>query len=471
MADNLDRNRFVFFAGLRKLPKADRPFILICLLPYLAYTLPKIYVSRFFSFPKLLLSLLIICLADILFRKLFASRTLFTRMAVVGFTFILLFVTYGKFTVTPILTFVNDYFFAIRLWQLIMIVLGGMILIEFFLYRRKRSFFPLLNRTFVIFSIVIIAGTLFSSQPLVKETTGQLIGQNPLECYTDSSWENKPIIFITLDGYSSPEAFKNHVPDSGRYEFSHFLQENGWQVKNSLYSFETNTFQSISSLLNFNLSMNGDYKTSSEFTASENLLQARMIDSLEEKGVVVKNLSFFHLGKNKPIAYISPYPVDFFSLLTLYSYLPVIRLKTLDYEWKNFFSDASPIFEYNKKLFAELPAACVSDTMRKKFIYCHFWMPHNPISFGDEINIPDYSAGNYYKYWLFTNNKIKALLESMAYKDKYRVVIASDHGYRYDTRIDPHNAFAAFYNFDSSCVKNINSLQDIGILIKASFRK
>ena len=74
---------------------------------------------------------------------------------------------------------------------------------------------------------------------------------------------------------------------------------------------------------------------------------------------------------------------------------------------------------------------------------------------------------DYLQYWNFTNKKLTEMLSKLD-KNKYRIILTGDHGLR-GMPTNPHSTFTAFYGFDSTALKSIHSVQDIGNLINGSF--
>ena len=98
-------------------------------------------------------------------------------------------------------------------------------------------------------------------------------------------------------------------------------------------------------------------------------------------------------------------------------------------------------------------------------------MPHAPFSYFDEftVDVAEKPTLQYAKFWDFTNDKIINFLKSIDYSE-YRVIISTDHGYRHSSKLNRLNTFGAFYGFDESDVKKVEYVQDIGSLIKHSFK-
>ena len=80
----------------------------------------------------------------------------------------------------------------------------------------------------------------------------------------------------------------------------------------------------------------------------------------------------------------------------------------------------------------------------------------------------EFTLENYLDYWKFTNSKLIPLLDSVNKLNKFRIILAGDHGFRGSkNNIDPHYTFCAFYGFNEIDVNKIYSVQDLGSLIYA----
>ncbi|HEY4150542.1 MAG TPA: sulfatase-like hydrolase/transferase [Chitinophagaceae bacterium] len=442
--------------------------LLVLFLPYLAYSIPRIYYSAFFSYYMLALYLFIIIVFDVVYKKINSGPSLWIKTGSILFVSGFIVFLYSNFLVLQVRDRLYESFkLEVRgryLFIILFLLIAGIKL----LFIRKKSVFDLfVNRTLLLFTLFIIVSNFF--RPGVGLTAAvnqpQATGKRELPI----THPQKPVLLILLDGYHSPDELGKYASDTDLYSFSNYLTSNGWQTKSRFYSYETSTVYSLSSLYNFNLSEKGNFSDITELRAIDLLDRARFADSLEKKQVKMVNFSFFNIGKNKLYTYMYPEPDGFFDLFFYYSGLSNIKIGTGDMDLKGLGSDFYSTSVYNEGLLKKLPALLDSATNNNLYIYAHFWMPHAPINFSNEINLRDYSTANYYKYWKFTGDKIKNLLASVKQLDRYRVIITGDHGFREDTRIDPHFTFAAFYGFDSASVKKVNCVQDLGKLVNDYF--
>ena len=96
-------------------------------------------------------------------------------------------------------------------------------------------------------------------------------------------------------------------------------------------------------------------------------------------------------------------------------------------------------------------------------------MPHGPYYFKNEFEPEDlwsFNEKDYLPFLDFTQKKTIELLKSIDYSN-LRVILTSDHGDFHWGGID--TTFSAFFGFDEKDIKNIKTVQDIGILINSSY--
>jgi hypothetical protein len=99
-------------------------------------------------------------------------------------------------------------------------------------------------------------------------------------------------------------------------------------------------------------------------------------------------------------------------------------------------------------------------------------MPHPPFDLGAEFPIKhSINFENYFLFWKFNNTKIEELLNTINKVGDYRIILTGDHGFRKNEHKENFNySFTAFKGFDSLALKQLESIQDIGLLINAGFK-
>jgi hypothetical protein len=275
---------------------------------------------------------------------------------------------------------------------------------------------------------------------------------------------------IITDEYTSPDELYKVYKDSNIYNFSNKLINKGWKIKNSKYSYETSTIHSLSSLFNFNLSKNTNYKAMTISSIGINkLIHAAIYDSLINKNISIINYGILDIGESRPINRLYFYPRNFFEeFLKNTSIFPILinigGLGKLKFE-NSFY----PMEEHNKFILNNLKINLLEIKKKKFFTYVHLYMPHSPMQYKPEFSLLNQNLNNYYSYWNFTNKKLDALLNNLILDDNYRIILTGDHGYRGDHRINPHFTFTAFYGFEQASIDKIKSVQDLGSLINSYY--
>jgi hypothetical protein len=283
----------------------------------------------------------------------------------------------------------------------------------------------------------------------------------------------KPIVLIVLDEYSSPDELYKIVKDSSVYNFSNTLKNKDWEVRNSSYTYESSTIHSISSLFNFNLSKDSLYdKQNTETIVSKKMLKAALLDSLSSKGVVFNNYGIFHIGNTKPLTQLYLYPTNFTEHFLIRTTYAEEKNKSGNFKFKNLIKSYGNIFEHNAYILNNLPAILRENKNKKSLTYVHLFIPHAPFYYGNEFPVKHViNFENYFLFWKFTNTKMEALLDSINKQGEYRIILTGDHGYRRNEHKENyHYSFTAFKGFDSLALKQIESIQDIGLLINAGFK-
>jgi hypothetical protein len=202
------------------------------------------------------------------------------------------------------------------------------------------------------------------------------------------SQDQKPIILIVMDEYSSPDELYKIVKDSTVYNFSNTLENKGWEVRNSSYTYESSTIHSISSLFNFNLSKDSLYdKQNTETIVSKKMLKATLLDSLSSKGVAFNNYSIFHIGNTKPLTQLYLYPINFTEHFLIRTTYAEEKNKSGNFKFKNLIKSYGNIFEHNAYILNNLPKVLREQNNNKSFTYVHLFIPHAPFYYGNELRM------------------------------------------------------------------------------------
>lgn len=339
------------------------------------------------------------------------------------------------------------------------------LLIIFYFYIRSK-----LNRIIVIIHsfLVILILTLYISSLIQNHSSDKPLVSHFIPMNTSYS---KPVILLVLDEYSSPnELYKLYKssPDPSLFEFSKSLTSSGWKVNNNQFSNDLLTFNSLSSLFNYNLKLPYD-----RINANKAILELResyLLNDLKKKGVKIYNFGIFDIGDSNAFLKLFFYEKEeqnshflrqlFGQSLIRFLYDPLPGNKQL---YLNRF-----LIENGYKMIKPLAE-------EKVFIYLHLLMPHSPFVYEGKSKFI-YSSKlnkieNYVSYWHFTNHLVKAkLLDSLVKTNSFKIILTGDHGYRGESdKVNPHKTMTAYYGFDKSQVTKIQSVQDLGSLIYASY--
>ena len=444
----------------------NKASFLMVVLPYIGFNWRELYDSVFFNLREAGQILLILIFIEIIFKQLVKRVGKYEKVLSVLFICFTILFFYGNNIVIPIYQFVTkSLHFYIKEKVLFLIIAILLVFIFHYLFAKK-NLWKVLN----VFSSrnlnIAIIPPIDSIQNGYKHISESL-GSNINEV-------QKPIILIVLDEYSSPNELYKIVKDSSVYNFSNSLKSKGWEVRNSSYTYESSTIHSISSLFNFNLSKDSLYDNqNTETIVSKKMLKAALLDSLSGKGVAFNNYGIFHIGNTKPLTQLYLFPTSFAEHFLIRTTYAEEKNKSGNFKIKNLVKSYGNIFEHNAYILNNLPVILKENKNKKSFTYVHLFIPHAPFYYGEEFPVKHViNFENYFSFWKFTNTKIEALLDSINKQGNYRIILTGDHGYRRNEHKENyHYSFTAFKGFDSTALKQIESIQDIGLLINAGFKK
>lgn len=441
---------------LKEFISIKKASLLNIILPYIIFNWNELSHSPFYKIENIIILLGILIIIEWLF------KILINKINIIFFITLILICFYGYYGISFVQ---NNLGLNIR-GRIVMLIIFSFLLIIIFIFNRKLKIYNFFNIFFLLFS-----STLLVNQSNKKNNTFDLNNykNNYLDIKQISNLD-KPVILIISDEYTSPDGLYKIYRDSNVYNFSNKLVSNGWQVKNSFYSYEISTIHSLSSIFNFNLSKNISYKEMQiSDLGKKKLMHASIYDSLRVKKISIINYGIFDIGESKPLNRLYFYPHNFLEEFLKNTSLYPIIYNTGELAKKGFEYDYYPMEEHNKFIFNNLKSNLLKVKDLHFFTYVHLYMPHAPMQFKPDFPLLNRSTNNYYKYWNFTNKKLDSLLNNLMKENKYRIVLTGDHGYRGDNRINPHYTFTAFYGFDSASIKHINSVQDLGSLINSGY--
>jgi hypothetical protein len=339
-------------------------------------------------------------------------------------------------------------------------------LIQFAFYKRK-WFYKIINIYLLIFSFLVI---IFPGKKQQSSSVDiRSIPMHPLT-FPVSPDTIKPVLLLVADEYQSPDEMATFFNDRSVLNFSDSLSGKGWITKNSSPTLEGSTIYSIGSLMNFNLSENKKFSEQNIMNIGiHKLSHTALQDSLQKKNVRFTNYGIFDLGNTRAASQVYFYPINFLQHFLAYSSYFLIKFGTGGFEASGFQEKFSPYEAHNIKVLETL-ADTLSHVSPRTFVYAHLLMPHKPFQYTTEFPLRITNQFKDYKdYWNFTNIKLGELLEKLTAENKYRIILTGDHGFRQGDRMNRKNTFTAYYQFDSSAVRQLHSVQDIGSLINGSF--
>ena len=265
---------------------------------------------------------------------------------------------------------------------------------------------------------------------------------------------DKPDIYLLLfDEYGSSASLKS------RYGFDNdldgFLIKSGFRVQvNSTSNYNYTPFSMASTL---NMEYLNWVRTNNEVDREDFLLcnpaiqKNEVIKILGGNGYEIVNLSVFDLAghpsvlkqsflpvKTKMIAEGTMFPRFYNDFEWVFINSPILsKLMGQDYFFQH--------IENNELVFREVTGTAGRKNSKPRFIYAHFYMPHEPFFFDENGHrkdnntvVAEYkerSATAYIEYVKFTNKRIRILINELMQKTsgKAAILLLSDHGFRKGT--------------------------------------
>tara|TARA_B100000029_G_scaffold352411_1_gene344955 strand:+ start:2011 stop:3369 length:1359 start_codon:yes stop_codon:yes gene_type:complete len=288
-----------------------------------------------------------------------------------------------------------------------------------------------------------------------------------------------PVILIILDELSSSEEIFKHTKDSIDLKLDFYLEERGYKIISNARTESLRTTISLPSLFNFNLHNSIDkdsienidkgLQTIDGFKEifAENLL----VDSLLTKSV--KSYSFgigeFTRGINSD---------DFCYLWgdSCYgsSLNDIVSKTIIETVINGLDRDTKKIDLFRKNALDQLENLVPK---QKSFYYFHLFFPHDPYSYYEEypnvkLNYLTISEEEYLsehiKYNRWFVDKFINLIEDANFQNS-RIIIAGDHGFRYNKSIAPELTNIYLKGYNSINTNNDITVQQIGNIILESF--
>jgi hypothetical protein len=439
----------------------DRPSVALIILAWLAFNFNSVFLSYPVTINELLLLFFSLFFLEIIFTfisnkkiKLFFILNVFLFL----FGFLLIYILHNL---------INSLFnINIRgriIFLLLFIVLNFSIIII-----SKIEKYKILNLFIIVFLVTNLLNNVFIF--LVTETKHYYF--NPKKIFYESSEKNKPILFLVLDEYHSPDDLYRVVKDSSLYKFANYLNQNNWQTNTKYQSNEIWTIRSLSSLFNYNLYYDLNFIKAGEIIPDYLFTENYLSLDLQKKKVKVYNWGWFNFGLSEALyVYFSKMDISFSILkkATQNTALAYIWNNTNKLSIKGFDKDYSVISQYNTSIINRLRDS-IPLIKEKSFIYAHLSMPHTPFYHSSpQFNLKEINLKNYIEYWKFTNQLISEPLERITQSQNFKIIVTGDHGFRHDSRVDKNKTFLALYGFDCININEIRTVQDLGSLINSNF--
>jgi len=453
----------------------NKPSFLMVVLPYIGFNWRELYESPFYSLGQAGLVLLFLIAIELVFTQLVKKTGKYEQLLSVLFICFSTLFFYGNNFLVPVSEFISGTLHLFIREKIIFLSIALLILAVLYFIFSKNKNWKVLNVFLGIYCLVNI----FSTRNLQREFIPPIesiqngyknIGRN---LSPNEKGNEKPIILIVMDEYSSPDELYKILKDSAVYTFSNSLKKAGWEVRNRSYTYEKSTIHSISSLFNFNLSKDSSYGIQkNENIISKKMMRAALMDSLNSKGVSFSNYSIFHIGNTEPLTQLYLYPTSFTEHFLIKTAFAKEKILSNNFKFKNLIKINSNVIGHNNYILNNLTNELGANKNNKRFIYAHLFMPHPPFDLGAEFPIKHtINFENYFLFWKFTNTKMETLLDTINKQGDYRIILTGDHGFRKNEHNENfHYTFTAFKGFDSLALKQIESIQDIGLLINAGFK-
>ncbi len=357
---------------------------------------------------------------------------------------------------------INNYFFLkiginSKLLIIIIQILFSFIIYKYIINKKLDLLFIFFNYFFIfLFSIQII---LFFLAKYKTSKYPSII--KPIELNSIKNKKTPNIHFIVFDEYLGLISSKKNLNFSNQ-ELKNFLTLNNFYVKDTMHSNYTHTFYSLSSILNMqyiyskkNYPYNNFNSQLKMFECIENNILTSFLKKNEYK---IINNSIFNI-KNSNIDLkqkIAETPFEYltnkFFFTNVYKdvFWPISSFKFKDEFFSKF--TIKSLFYNNIKSIEFLKKQNLKSNF---FCYSHILMPHPPFFTnrnGDflnqnEILLHGLNNNNYKEYLIYTNTKIKEIVNNLNKKNPNDIIIITgDHGLRAISDTCLFNMYNVFFS-------------------------
>jgi len=351
--------------------------------------------------------------------------------------------------------FFSKYSFMLSLSVVLLIVL------YIILKRTKGKFLKFnlfINVLFIIYIFVDIGGLIWkSNNPSYQKLSVYSFARK--NEYTICDTCAKPnIYFLLFDEYGSSISLKEKWNYENKLDSS--LKKKGFSVQSRSQSNYNFTAFSMSATLN--MSFIEGIKNIKSVTADDyancNILvrDNQVITFLDAHGYDIVNYSMFDLAGHPASVEQSflPLKTKLITDRTLFArmnkdigWLLITRFPFNLFTKNHFLKHR----ENNNRFLEQVKEQTRKQSMKPKFVYAHFYMPHPPFFYDSVGNLKDNELvyheskiippSSYLEYVTYTNGEILKLVDTIQTNDpKSIIVILSDHGFRVPTK-DPFPHF------------------------------
>lgn len=283
---------------LKKMVDIKRVSFILILLPYLIFHSKNTMGSPFFSSQNVIITIGILILIEVAIKWIISITKNYSQIVSLSIVFASTSFIYGIIITIYLQGFFYEHFGVFLRGRITMFFFICLFISAVLITRKQKISYRVFNVFLIIFSLV----ALFSITNKEDQVTDINSIKNNFQYIPNANNNLKPVILIIADEYSSPDALYHINKDSSIYNFSKKLVNGGWTVKNQFYSYERSTIQSLSSLFNFNLSLNRNYaKQNVSDIGVYKLLNAALADTLRVKKIKVINYGIFDFGEAKPL--------------------------------------------------------------------------------------------------------------------------------------------------------------------------
>ncbi len=431
--------------------------------------LPFIFINDIYEHPWMLIIPIIIYLVDIKSIKFFSLK--YFKEAV---SFILILVLFLQIFYDDTHLFIHELRF--REFTLIFI------LIELFVFVSliKLKDFTFLNIFFLIFSITQLITGLIPEKKFVRDSFLE-----KLEYSFDTTKEineksNAPVVLIVLDEYSASEEIFKMTKDSVDFKLEEYLDKKNYTIKSNFKTKSLRTSISLPSIFNFNFHNNIINDSIENVDKGLQIIPdfGKLVrDNLLVDSLNIKNINSYSYGmfpfkngiNSEDFYYYWENKHPNKNLLSIFFRKTVIWsiIKNINRE--------STTFDLFRKSALDKFEEIIFE--KKSFYYFHLYFPHDPFTYYDEYPSKDLNylllsedqyLDEHIKYKRWFQEKLISILDKKL-DENTRIIIVGDHGFRYNSKVDPAMTIGAFKNYSKNSLKQINSVQDVGYLINSSF--